>query len=53
VILGPVGINFGAGMTGGLAWVFDAAQTMVSRRATTRSFWSPQSFAETTARAAG
>jgi glutamate synthase (NADPH/NADH) large chain len=24
VVLGEVGINFGAGMTGGLAWVYDA-----------------------------
>jgi glutamate synthase (NADPH/NADH) large chain len=29
VILGEVGINFGAGMTGGLAWVFDEDQTMI------------------------
>ena len=24
VILGPIGMNFGAGMTGGTAWIFDA-----------------------------
>ena len=29
-ILGEIGINFGAGMTGGLAWVYDARQTMIS-----------------------
>ncbi|WP_353068727.1 glutamate synthase-related protein [Tunturibacter empetritectus] len=29
-ILGRVGINFGAGMTGGLAWVFDADGSFVS-----------------------
>ncbi|MBB5064325.1 glutamate synthase-related protein [Granulicella mallensis] len=29
VILGEVGINFGAGMTGGTAWVLDNAQTMI------------------------
>jgi glutamate synthase (ferredoxin) len=30
VILGRVGMNFGAGMTGGLAWVLDADGTFVS-----------------------
>jgi glutamate synthase (ferredoxin) len=30
VILGGIGINFGAGMTGGTAWVFDEDGTMVS-----------------------
>ena len=29
-ILGEIGINFGAGMTGGLAWVLDAKQTLIS-----------------------
>ena len=29
-VLGRVGINFGAGMTGGLAWVYDADQTFMS-----------------------
>jgi glutamate synthase (NADPH) large chain len=28
VILGLVGANFGAGMTGGVAWIFDRAQTL-------------------------
>jgi glutamate synthase (NADPH/NADH) large chain len=49
VILGEVGINFGAGMTGGLAWVFDAAQTMVSAERYHTDFLGAQSFAETTA----
>jgi glutamate synthase (ferredoxin) len=31
-VLGRVGINFGAGMTGGLAWVYDADQTFVSNK---------------------
>ena len=48
VILGPVGINFGAGMTGGQAWVFDAAQTMVSAGRYHEDFLCPQTFAETT-----
>jgi glutamate synthase (ferredoxin) len=30
VILGRVGMNFGAGMTGGLAWVLDADRSFVS-----------------------
>jgi len=30
VILGAVGINFGAGMTGGTAWVLDQDQTMIA-----------------------
>ncbi len=29
VVLGPAGINFGAGMTGGLAWVYDADGSFV------------------------
>jgi glutamate synthase (NADPH/NADH) large chain len=31
VVLGPVGRNFGAGMSGGTAFVFDPAQTFRSR----------------------
>jgi glutamate synthase (ferredoxin) len=30
VVLGRVGVNFGAGMTGGLAWVYDADKSFVS-----------------------
>jgi glutamate synthase (ferredoxin) len=30
VVLGRVGMNFGAGMTGGLAWIYDADGTFVS-----------------------
>ena len=30
VVLGSVGLNFGAGMTGGLAWVYDAEGTFMS-----------------------
>ena len=47
-ILGPVGINFGAGMTGGLAWVYDAQQTMISEVRYHNDFLEAQSFAETT-----
>jgi glutamate synthase (NADPH/NADH) large chain len=49
VILGAVGINFGAGMTGGLAWVFDDAQTIVSAERYHTDFLAAQSFTETTA----
>ena len=47
VILGEVGINFGAGMTGGLAWVFDASQTLVSQERYHTEFLGAQSFSET------
>lgn len=45
-ILGEVGINFGAGMTGGLAWVYDAAQTMISEGRYHNDFLQAQPFAE-------
>ncbi|MDQ2843096.1 MAG: glutamate synthase-related protein [Acidobacteriota bacterium] len=47
-ILGPVGINFGAGMTGGLAWVYDARQTMISEGRYHNDFLEAQPFGETT-----
>jgi glutamate synthase (NADPH/NADH) large chain len=47
-ILGEVGINFGAGMTGGLAWVYDAEQTMVSAGRYHDEFLGAQNFADTT-----
>jgi len=31
VILGPVGLNFGAGMTGGMAFVYDGDETFMER----------------------
>jgi glutamate synthase (ferredoxin) len=46
VILGPVGINFGAGMTGGLAWVYDVEQTMISEVRYHNDFLDAQTFAE-------
>jgi glutamate synthase (NADPH/NADH) large chain len=45
-ILGEVGINFGAGMTGGLAWVYDAAQTMISGTRYHTEFLEPAAFAD-------
>ena len=49
VILGEIGINFGAGMTGGLAWVLDAKQTMLSEERYHMDFLGTQTFAETSA----
>jgi glutamate synthase (NADPH/NADH) large chain len=48
-ILGEVGINFGAGMTGGLAWVYDAAQSMISATRYHTEFLEPVAFADATA----
>jgi len=48
VILGDVGINFGAGMTGGLAWVLDRKQRMISETRYHDDFLSAQTYAETT-----
>jgi len=45
VILGGVGINFGAGMTGGTAWVFDEAQTMISETRYHTEFLEAEEFA--------
>ena len=30
VVLGPIGLNFGAGMTGGTAWIYDESDTVVA-----------------------
>jgi glutamate synthase (NADPH/NADH) large chain len=48
VILGDVGINFGAGMTGGLAWVLDRKQRMISETRYHDDFLSAQTYVETT-----
>ena len=32
VVLGDVGMNFGAGMTGGLAWIYDADGSFISQK---------------------
>ncbi|HWZ52061.1 MAG TPA: glutamate synthase-related protein [Granulicella sp.] len=32
VVLGPAGMNFGAGMTGGLAWVHDSDRLFIGRK---------------------
>ncbi len=49
VIMGEVGINFGAGMTGGLAWVNDASGRMLGETLFHDEFLSAQPFAEATA----
>jgi glutamate synthase (NADPH/NADH) large chain len=48
-ILGEIGINFGAGMTGGLAWVLDLDQTLISGERYHAEFLEAQPFAETAA----
>jgi len=47
VILGKTGMNFGAGMTGGLAWVYDADGTFVSSNKFHLDFVTPEAFATT------
>jgi glutamate synthase (NADPH/NADH) large chain len=44
VVLGPVGINFGAGMTGGLAWVYDADGSLIRDTRYHPEFLSPEVF---------
>jgi glutamate synthase (NADPH/NADH) large chain len=51
VILGEVGINFGAGMTGGLAWVYDADGTFVSEPRYHKEFVEAEAFGSVDAEA--
>ena len=44
VILGEAGVNFGAGMTGGLAWVYDADGTFVSEPRYHKEFVEAEAF---------
>ena len=44
-VLGRVGMNFGAGMTGGLAWVYDADGSFVQERRYHSEFLSAEAFA--------
>ncbi len=46
VVLGPIGLNFGAGMTGGTAWIFDEAGTVVSEARYHTEFLQATSFAQ-------
>ena len=52
-VLGRAGINFGAGMTGGVAWVFDADGTFVSDLRYHVDFLEPATFSACDAEAQG
>ncbi|MGI4756016.1 MAG: glutamate synthase-related protein [Janthinobacterium lividum] len=47
VVLGPIGLNFGAGMTGGEAWIYDAEGTVLSSKRYHADFLQATPFAET------
>jgi glutamate synthase (ferredoxin) len=51
VILGATGINFGAGMTGGLAWIYDEDGKFLANGLYHRSFLQPQTWDELDAEA--
>jgi glutamate synthase domain-containing protein 2/glutamate synthase domain-containing protein 1/glutamate synthase domain-containing protein 3 len=51
-VLGSTGQNFGAGMTGGLAWVFDEDKTFVTQARYHISFLTPEPLSELDATAA-
>jgi glutamate synthase (NADPH/NADH) large chain len=44
VVLGKAGMNFGAGMTGGLAWIYDAAGDFIRGERFHPEFIEPQQF---------
>ncbi len=46
VVLGATGINFGAGMTGGLAWVYDEDGAFLQQGMYHKDFLLPQSWTE-------
>jgi glutamate synthase (NADPH/NADH) large chain len=46
VVLGSTGINFGAGMTGGLAWVYDEEGTFLANGRYHRGFLQPETWDE-------
>lgn len=48
VVLGATGINFGAGMTGGLAWVYDQEGKFLANGLYHRGFLQPQTWDELT-----
>ena len=48
LVLGPAGINFGAGMTGGIAFILDEDGSFLTGRRYHASFLAPYSFAEMT-----
>ena len=46
VVLGQAGMNFGAGMTGGLAWIYDLDGTFMQRRRFHPDFIDPAEYVE-------
>ncbi|WP_419806905.1 glutamate synthase-related protein [Terriglobus sp.] len=52
-VLGPIGLNFGAGMTGGMAWVYDKDETILKTTRYHADFLSATRFADTTPEAQG
>jgi glutamate synthase (NADPH/NADH) large chain len=46
VVLGATGINFGAGMTGGLAWVYDEDGDFISQGRVHSAFLQPETWDE-------
>jgi glutamate synthase (NADPH/NADH) large chain len=46
VVIGTVGMNFGAGMTGGIAWVLDTDGSFLKRKQYHQEFLEPQPYAE-------
>ena len=46
VVLGVTGMNFGAGMTGGLAWVYDEDGDFMSRGRYHKGFLQPEAWYE-------
>jgi len=48
VVLGATGLNFGAGMTGGLAWVYDEQGKFLANGLYHRGFLQPQTWDELT-----
>jgi glutamate synthase domain-containing protein 3 len=46
VILGTTGINFGAGMTGGLAWIYDEDGNFLAENRYHKAFLQPERFAD-------
>jgi glutamate synthase domain-containing protein 2/glutamate synthase domain-containing protein 1/glutamate synthase domain-containing protein 3 len=51
VVLGSTGINFGAGMTGGLAWIYDEGGKFLANGLYHRGFLQPQTWDELDAEA--
>ncbi len=46
VVLGPIGLNFGAGMTGGSAWIYDEGGTVLSETRYHTEFLAASSYSE-------